>query len=40
MKAKEIGPTLAIAGMTYIDFTTDRVSGFRKLEKELRRKKL
>jgi hypothetical protein len=40
LRAKELGPTLAIAGMTYIDFTKDLVSGFRKLDKELKRKKL
>ena len=40
LKAKELGPTLAIAGMTYIDFTKDSVFGFRKLDKELKRKKL
>jgi len=40
LKAKELGPTLAIAGMTYIDFTEDTESGYRKLDRELRRKKL
>lgn len=40
LKAKELGPTLAIAGMTYIDFTKDENAGFTKLVKELKRKRL
>ncbi len=40
LKANEIGPTLAIAGMPYIDFIKNREIGFDKLAKELRRKGL
>lgn len=40
LKAKELGPTLAIAGMTYIDFTKSLQAGYVKLNKELNRKKL
>lgn len=40
LKAKPIGPTLAIAGMTFIDFTKDQDAGFHKLKRELRRKNL
>ena len=39
LKAKTLGPTLAIAGMPYIDFTSDD-RGFEKLHRELRRKRL
>lgn len=38
--ARPIGPTLATAGMTKIDFTTDQGQGFAKLERELERKGL
>lgn len=40
LKAKVLGPTLAIAGMTYIDFNKDKNLGFQKLHKELIRKQL
>ena len=40
LKAKELGPTLAIAGLTYIDFTRDETAAFAKLERELLRKRL
>jgi hypothetical protein len=40
LRAKPLGPTLAIAGTPYIDFVGDRARGFEKLEKELRRKGL
>ena len=39
-KAKPLGPTLAIAGIPYIDFVDDFDAGFKKLEKELVRKGL
>ena len=40
LKAKPLGPTLAIAGLTYIDFTSDGKAAFAKLERELKRKHL
>ena len=40
IKAREMGPTLVIAGIPYIDFTQDMEEGFNKLDKELKRKKL
>jgi len=40
LKAKPLGPTLAIAGIPYIDFVSDFDQGFSKLEKELRMKNL
>jgi len=40
LKAKRLGPTLAIAGITYIDFTLDAAAGFRRLDRELKRKRL
>lgn len=40
LKAKQLGPTLAIAGLTYIDFTRDEAAAFAKLERELKRKHL
>lgn len=40
LKAKHISPTLAIAGMTHIDFTKNTEKGFQKLNRELKRKKL
>ena len=40
LRAKEIGPTLAIAGIPYIDFVPDMRAGFSKLDRELKRKKL
>lgn len=40
LKAKALGPTLAIAGMTYIDFNKDTNKGYQKLHKELKRKQL
>jgi len=40
IKAKKLGPTLAIAGMLYIDFTENMEAGFQKLNKELKRKNL
>jgi hypothetical protein len=38
--AREMGPTLVIAGIPYIDFTRDMNAGFAKLDKELRKKGL
>lgn len=40
LKAKNISPTLAIAGMTFIDFTTNIEKGLEKLGKELKKKNL
>ena len=40
LKAKPLGPTLAIAGLTFIDFTVDGNAAFFKLERELKRKHL
>lgn len=40
LRAKELGPTLAIAGVPYIDFVKDRQRGFEKLDRELKRKNL
>lgn len=40
LRAKKMGPTLAIAGIPYIDFVEDSERGFVKLDKELRRKNL
>jgi TIR domain len=40
LKAKELGPTLIIAGSQFIDFTSESDSGFRKLGRELERKGL
>jgi len=40
LRAKPLGPTLAIAGLPYIDFTDDLAKGYHKLQKELRRKVL
>lgn len=40
LKAKKMGPTLAIAGMSYIDFTQNIEKGLTKLHKELSRKGL
>jgi hypothetical protein len=36
----EIGPTLVIAGIPYIDFTTNEQQGFERLDRELKRKGL
>src|SRR5882672_235039 len=35
-----LGPTLAIAGSTYIDFVVDRFQGFARLDRGLARKRL
>lgn len=40
LRAKEMAPTLAVAGIPYIDFVGDSAGGFAKLDKELRRKNL
>lgn len=40
LKAKQMAPTLAIAGMSYIDFTQNIENGLAKLHKELSRKGL
>ena len=40
LKVRDPGPTLAIAGMTYIDFLAQRKDGFVKLDSEMRRKGL
>ena len=37
LRVKEIPPTLAIAGLPYIDFVRDLTSGFRELQRELSR---
>lgn len=38
LKAKEMSPTLAIAGLTFIDFTKSNEDGYKKLDRELKRK--
>ena len=40
LKAQELGPTLLIAGIPYIDFTRDESAGYAKLDRELKRKGL
>lgn len=40
LKIKDPGPTLAISGMTHIDFLTNHKDGFRKLDAEMKRKGL
>jgi hypothetical protein len=40
LKVKDPGPTLAISGMTYIDFMHKREDGFTQLDGEMRRKGL
>jgi hypothetical protein len=40
LKAREMGPTLAIAGIPYIDFTQNESAGYDKLDRELKRKGL
>ncbi len=40
LMANEIGPTLAIAGMPYIDFSENEAVGFQKLGRELTKKGL
>ncbi len=40
LRAKPISPTLAIAGVPYIDFVADTQRGFEKLDRELKRKGL
>ena len=40
VKARELGPTLVISGLPFIDFTKDSSAGFEKLGKELSRKGL
>ncbi len=40
LRAKEIGPTLVIAGLPYIDFVLDSDAGYAKLDRELQRKGL
>jgi hypothetical protein len=40
LKAKEMGPSLAIAGIPYIDFVNNEQTGFLKLAKELAKKGL
>ena len=40
LKAKPLGPTLAIAGVPYIDFTLEIAQGMEKLRRELHRKGL
>ena len=37
LRAKAMPPTLAIAGVPYIDFVRDRGDGLRQLDRELRR---
>jgi hypothetical protein len=38
LRVRKMSPTLAIAGMPYIDFETDEMRGFEKLDHELKRK--
>ncbi len=40
LKIKELGPTLVIAGIPYIDFIRHKDSGFERLQRELTRKGL
>jgi hypothetical protein len=40
LRAKDTTPTLVIAGVPYIDFVQDSISGFKRLERELSRKGL
>lgn len=40
LRFRDMGPTLAIAGVPYIDFVEDVQAGFTKLDHELRRKGL
>jgi hypothetical protein len=40
LKAQELGPTLVVAGIPYIDFTRDESAGFARLDRELKRKGL
>ena len=40
LMSRKMQPTLVIAGIPFIDFTTDSNEGFRKLKVELERKKL
>jgi hypothetical protein len=40
LKVREPGPTLAISGQTYMDFTQNRQDGFTQLDAEMRRKGL
>ena len=40
LRAKRMGPTLAVAGLMFVDFTVDRSDGFKKLDRELARKGL
>ena len=40
LRVRHPGPTLVIAGLPYIDFTENHVSGFKQLERELSRKGL
>ncbi len=40
LKVRDPGPTLAISGMTYIDFMNKRKDGFTQLDEEMRRKGL
>ena len=40
LRAEPMGPTLAIAGIPYIDFVADQSAGFKELHRELRRKGL
>jgi hypothetical protein len=35
LKAKELGPTLILSGLTFIDFTTSHEIGFERLAKEM-----
>lgn len=40
LKVRELGPTLVIAGVPYLDFVRDETAGFARLDRELRRKGL
>ena len=40
LRFKPLAPTLLITGVNYIDFVTDEDAGFRKLDRELKRKGL
>ncbi len=40
LRARDPGPTLALSGLSFIDFMRDRALGFARLETELKRKGL
>jgi hypothetical protein len=40
LKRRDPGPTLAISGMTYIDFIRDKKAGFAQLDREMSKRGL